>query len=1423
MKKLISVLLSIVLITTLCLPISTTYGAPVTVAGVEDQVYDGHSYQVYLPVGYDQASAVKYPSVYLMPQDGLSSSSYLTDGITTRLGELMSGNQVLDMIIIMPSYEATDDFTGLLPSLVADVESKYNVIKDANYRGILGVGVGGYMAYAAALLDSTSAALFKAVGSHIGNFTDNIWTSKGSVYTAIASLSRATMISKYYYIDAANGDSLTTASGSAIVVSGSAITISGASIDIGSTLMKKTNPYYGTQWQAYATPDTTYAEYSVRDGIGNAAFYLEALGRSLNRFSKIFAKNLITGTVTLSPQAVTASKNTIDAVITLTLTDVLQQYTSVIPAVEVTVSMIDPNSGAILASQQVAYTDMIIGTPKMNTIILNRSDMAPGINTTVVVEAKVQGMSFEISRQSLIRVQQTGTADDEQLVDLMGDWYFNAYKNYSANDTTVVDLDQIANIVPSTYTQWDVVQPAIGWWTSTFSASLNGSSNRACYAWYVRTFDLSASFPKEDLLLTIGKFDEANEVYLNGTLVGNTGYKYTGTVGVYDGSNPWDVNCVYNFDTSLLNYGGSNTIAIRMCNSSGGGGWYEGPVGLYSKAAYNKASGKPSVYVENSVAEKVTALVAQQNSAIETENITGYAATLSPEFFHSGYNKERKLSEIQKWVDTYSNINIEDTSVGVFVKDNSYNYQAHRIITGVDSEGTAVTIFEGDASEYYIAEGTGITQYGDHSRFYVDTYETDAITGTTQTLTARVYLPEGYFDNQELYPTAYLFHGINSSSNTFVIDKVDQILDDSMSQGTIDKMIVIIPDDPTKTSFWKDAYANMITEDLIPTVDARYRTIQDARYRFTAGCSMGGAGSFGIGLFNPNLFSGAISFYGALSYNDIVSKTEGLSASYLSRYGLYITSGNMDNYSFYDVAGQMSRILTLKGVAHNFSIDNGKHDSIYYLPLFEDAFAYISNRMTDVVTDDSLVQGSMSYTKTNGALSIQYNLSASSAIGNYLETVPTSAYTVNENPSIVIPMTILVEQDNQVVASTTKYFNTMTQNTWTDTITLGNADLDTTKAFTIKQYASVLTDTKLVSTYQIEKETVVISSPSSPAQTTVTPTPTKVPTVDADGALAVEVKLTKEDINTEGKEVRIPMSADLMKQFTNNEVSSIHLNLQMEAATEALFRNSLVLGAELLEAAKKADKSVTVTVRGEDNRESYTWTFDGDALSETSQNMADVNLSLNVKKMEDISGLAEMLGTDTSTKAMVIEFNHEGVLPAQASVRIYVGDQEGMTPGDKIFLYHYNQESGKLETLPNSSNYVVDAEGYITIFIIHCSDYVASTVKASADQITSLKNQIAVTPSKKTLYIGGSGKTTTIKTKLPSTLELVNSLSDKASMGAVGEVTLQYSSSNKKIAKVDKKGKITAVGTGKAVITTKVLLYSGKTKTVKTTITVKKH
>ena len=53
-------------------------------------------------------------------------------------------------------------------------------------------------------------------------------------------------------------------------------------------------------------------------------------------------------------------------------------------------------------------------------------------------------------------------------------------------------------------------------------------ANYSGYAWYVRTFDLpeEKDFKTEGLVVAVGCFDESNEVYINGKLIGSNGINF---------------------------------------------------------------------------------------------------------------------------------------------------------------------------------------------------------------------------------------------------------------------------------------------------------------------------------------------------------------------------------------------------------------------------------------------------------------------------------------------------------------------------------------------------------------------------------------------------------------------------------------------------------------------------------------------------------------------------------------------------------------------------------------------------------------------------------------------------------------------------------------------------------------------------------
>ena len=289
---------------------------------------------------------------------------------------------------------------------------------------------------------------------------------------------------------------------------------------------------------------------------------------------------------------------------------------------------------------------------------------------------------------------------------------------------------------------------------------------------------------------------------------------------------------------------------------------------------------------------------------------------------------------------------------------------------------------------------------------------------------------------------------------------------------------------------------------------------------------------------------------------------------------------------------------------------------------------------------------------------------------------------------------------------------------------------------------------------------------------------------------------------------------------SDSSVAEITLDLPTSILTEDNQKLiSIQLEEALFTAALTANKDIRIRINREDGKELYSWGFKGADLAASRQSMQDVNLSLTVEKLRGNAALNQIISED-NTNGAVIHFDHDGMLPAQAFVRVYVGNE---IQNNKVYVYHYNSETRKLDTLPYSSDYTVDSDGYLQINILHCSDYVILNREADAKAMTSLRNQITVTPGKKTIYLGNPADTkTSLILKLPATLELVTSLKDKTSGSAVGAVTATYQSGNTKIAAVDKNGIITAKGVGTTTILTTVILYSNKKITFSTTVTVKK-
>ncbi len=123
------------------------------------------------------------------------------------------------------------------------------------------------------------------------------------------------------------------------------------------------------------------------------------------------------------------------------------------------------------------------------------------------------------------------------------------------------------------------------------------------FAWYRKKFDMPHDLKSEKLVMLLGKIDDIDQVYLNGELIGFTG-DFNPQYGDIKTDNNYREFRGYYLPGNMELKDKDNIIAIRVYDSYGDGGLYEGPVGLitqenYTKFWHNKVKRGKRIYFED--------------------------------------------------------------------------------------------------------------------------------------------------------------------------------------------------------------------------------------------------------------------------------------------------------------------------------------------------------------------------------------------------------------------------------------------------------------------------------------------------------------------------------------------------------------------------------------------------------------------------------------------------------------------------------------------------------------------------------------------------------------------------------------------------------------------------------------------------------
>jgi enterochelin esterase-like enzyme len=138
-----------------------------------------------------------------------------------------------------------------------------------------------------------------------------------------------------------------------------------------------------------------------------------------------------------------------------------------------------------------------------------------------------------------------------------------------------------------------------------------------------------------------------------------------------------------------------------------------------------------------------------------------------------------------------------------------------------------------------------------------------------------IYTPPGYSTGSQRYPVLYLLHGSGDLEGGWVEEgRANFILDNLIAAGSAKPMIIVMPRGHVMADSQIDREKNnallqqVLYDEIVPYVDANYRTLADRGNRAIMGLSMGGGQALRFGLQNTGLFASVVGLSPAIRYPD---------------------------------------------------------------------------------------------------------------------------------------------------------------------------------------------------------------------------------------------------------------------------------------------------------------------------------------------------------------------------------------------------------------------------------------------------------------------------------------------------------------------------------------------------------------------------
>ncbi len=254
-------------------------------------------------------------------------------------------------------------------------------------------------------------------------------------------------------------------------------------------------------------------------------------------------------------------------------------------------------------------------------------------------------------------------------------------------------------------------------------------------------------------------------------------------------------------------------------------------------------------------------------------------------------------------------------------------------------------------------------------------------------ITYAVLLPAGYDQSTDSYPVVYLLHGYGDDERAWYTSGGLQYYVNQYA-GEIAPMIFVMP--AAYYSYYVNKfsgdypYMEMMTDELVPTIDSLFRTRKEPSSRAVMGYSMGGYGALILPALNPDIFTVGVPL--SMSFRTDEQYMEepqnvfnsqwanlfgGFGATGTARLTNYFTEhspfhffGTGDLSKFDDLkilldCGDNEESLSITSdelhafmqdnkIAHEYRVRNGGHSFDYWKKSYPEAFKFISNAFVDL-------------------------------------------------------------------------------------------------------------------------------------------------------------------------------------------------------------------------------------------------------------------------------------------------------------------------------------------------------------------------------------------------------------------------------------------------------------------------------------------